>query len=107
MMAGFYFGYRVRDNQQSNPEAAALGVSIDSSNVSKTPIATLPVEGVFWIKSGQNPVCPPTHPIKGTFQSDGGSFYTTTNKTYERIKPDICFASLEFAKDQVGFVQKF
>lgn len=107
MTAGFYFGYRVRDNQATSPEVVAAGGIFETNLESRSSIPILPTEGVSWIKSGQNPVCPSTHPIKGTFQSDGGTFYTKDNKTYDRVKPDICFATLEFARDQAGFVQKF
>jgi hypothetical protein len=34
-------------------------------------------------------------------------YYTKTYKSYEKTKPDICFASEEFARDIAGFIKKF
>ena len=102
---GFYFGYKTREAQAV--DLVDSGVSTAAKEIEKKEIKALEVEGVFWILPNKDPLCPETHPVKGTFSSNSGNFYTKDNKTYERVKPDICFATEDFARDKAGFIKKF
>lgn len=111
---GFFFGYKTKVND-ATPETslATTSSSISSSSVTTSvsnqrATSVTNTTEVFWIKVGTNPVCPETHPIKGKFDSSTAKFYyTTENKNYDRVRPDICFTTENFAKDVAGFVKKF
>jgi hypothetical protein len=112
---GFYIGWKVKEANSTNSNtnlaqnniltSQAAAQTEKSANIPK--IESLPVEGVSFIKANNPKNCPETHQIKGTFTLDVGYFYTKENKSYDRVKPDICFASEEFAKDTAGFIKKF
>jgi hypothetical protein len=34
-------------------------------------------------------------------------YYTKENKSYDRVKPNLCFKNEGFAKDVAGFVKKY
>lgn len=109
---GFFFGYKTKVNNGSTDTAttATSSPANSASSISSTASTTLTntTTDVFWIKVGTNPVCPDTHPIKGKFDSSTAKFYyTTDNKNYDRVRPDICFTTENFAKDTAGFVKKF
>ncbi len=103
---GFYFGHKTGINQ-----VLATVVKQDIDNPKPTTKADnlkiIPTQGVYWVKANQEPKCPDTHPIKGKFTTGGNKFYDSTYKTYDKIKPDVCFVSVEFAKNESGFTQKF
>ena len=77
------------------------------ANSSSNTSSLKATSGVFWIKSGQQPVCTNDYPVKGKFDAPASFYYTRESKTYDRVKPDICFASEEVARDVAGFIRKF
>ena len=97
--AGFWLG--ARWNQAKEPiviiEEADAAVQVEAQEV----------PGVYWIPIGEAPICPETHPIKGKLGSDAPVFYTKANDWYDRIKPQLCFASEEYARNEAGFLQKY
>lgn len=101
---GFYLGFRY--NQVKNPIINESTVKDISSKV-ETELITREVEAIQFIKANQDRKCDENHPIKGTFNSDNGNYYLKSNKSYDRIKPDICFATENFARDSAGFLKKF
>lgn len=112
---GFYLGYKNRDSKvetvvsstlttQTNSPVQVSSNKTDNQNQTTTPSN----QAVFWIKVGENPICPENYPIKGKFDSSSAKFYyTTDNKSYDRVKPDICFTSEDFASNTAGFIKKF
>jgi hypothetical protein len=62
---------------------------------------------VYWIAIGTEPVCPPTHPIKGKVTNQVNNYYTPDNTFYNRVKPNLCFVSEVYAKDVAKFIKKF
>jgi len=115
---GFFFGYKTKVNTVStlelassnNSNASLSSLAIPVTTTSSQATAVNPISGadVFWIKVGTNPVCPETHPIKGKFDTSTAKFYyTTENRSYDRVRPDICFTTEAFAKETAGFVKKF
>jgi hypothetical protein len=110
--AGFYFGYRNNrtDQKQEIASQNVAGViesqGLESSENSQN-FESKKIEGVFWIKAGEKPVCPDIFPIKGKFDSPVNIFYSKENKFYDRVVPHICFVNVEFARDEAGFLQKF
>lgn len=111
---GFFFGFKTKVDTSSNEAVIASSSASSSSTSSIATTTTSPatnntsITDVFWIRVGTNPVCPETHPIKGKFDSSTAKFYyATDNKSYDRVRPDICFTTENFAKDVAGFVKKF
>ena len=106
---GFYFGYKNAKSSASTNQTSSGSFTPISTAESKpqTEIKAVNVDGVMWIKAGQDPICPSDHPVKGTFSDNFGNYYTKDNNRYDRIKPDICFATEEFARDTAGFIKKF
>lgn len=109
---GFYLGYKNKEAKVQTP-----GISIDI-NSSSNPPHNQPVaepqngltqqNSVYWIKVGTEPICPPEFPIKGKFDTSTAKFYyTKENKFYDRVRPDICFGSEEFALNVAGFLKKY
>jgi hypothetical protein len=107
---GFYFGYKNKEARESQnsllvsnkPSTASLETEklITAGDLKDIP-------EVYWIRSGEEPVCPQSHPIKGKFDSAVNLYYTKENKFYDRVKPNLCFVHEVFAKDIAGFVKKF
>ncbi len=105
-VTGFWFGYK--NAKASIKEKEEVTISNNPAiKQSSIEVKALDVEGAYWIKAGQQPVCPENYSIKGTFSDNSGSYYTKDNPRFDRIKPDICFASEEFARDKAGFIKKF
>lgn len=109
--SGFYFGYK---NSESKKLSTFNGISNQSAKIStidspssSQSSSVLPVTEVFWIKPDADRVCPPEYPVKGTFQPDLGNYYTKDNSRYDRVKPDICFVTEDFAQKKAGFIKKF
>lgn len=107
LTVGFFFGYRLRDSQASADKLNTSLYSKQSDSASSQSVSVIPVEGVSFIKVNQPPECPTSHSVKGVFDANLGYYYTQSNKSYDRVNPDICFASEEFARDIAGFVKKF
>ena len=103
---GGYFGYRY--SQSSNPSLNKNTLSDLEAKQSETvKIVAKEVIGIQFIKANQDRKCDENHIVKGTYNSDNGNYYVKSNKNYDRIKPDICFATEEFARDTAGFLKKF
>jgi hypothetical protein len=103
--AGFYFGYKSRQIQLDRPVANNT-VSAEPG-ATTTKIVAKEIPGIFWIKPGMTPSCPKDYEIKGRFDNVANVYYTPESKTYGRIKPDICFATEETARDTAGFIKRF
>ena len=112
-LTGFYFGYKNRDSQISKDSANQIVIQTVDSTSSETKGKVEGVseakspEGVFWIKLGQEPVCPKEHPIKGKYRDSSKIFYSPENKSYTRVKPDLCFSTEDFAIKEAGFIKQF
>lgn len=114
---GFYLGtkyvaYKKAEDSTDQIIQQALENVNSSSSSSSSPVnainlATTSNPDIFWIKTGTKPECPQTHPVKGKFDSNANVFYLPDNKSYNRVRPDICFASKEFAEIQAGFLVKY
>ena len=106
---GFYFGFRVGGtNNLSQTKTEYSNSNMSSSNSATVKIESKEVPGVFFFKiNSADHVCPIDYKVKGTFGTDTGNYYLENNKNYARIKPDICFASEEFARDSAGFIKKY
>jgi hypothetical protein len=107
---GYYFGYKSAKAQveltASKDEIAKIAETVNSP-VTNEKFVAKEIPGIFWIKTNQEPVCPKEYPIKGTFNSNSGNYVIKSYKNYEKTRPDICFATEEFAKDTAGFIKKF
>lgn len=60
-----------------------------------------------FIKPNEPKICQDPYYIKGVYRDGFGYFYDKTNTFYQRVKPDLCFISVESARDYAGFIQKF
>jgi hypothetical protein len=96
---GFWLGYKA----QKPAEASVQG----AKTIVEKKVDALAVPGVSWIKAGETPSCPESHPIKGKFDSYTGYFYAPDHKGYDKIKPVICFATEEYASKTAGFLKKY
>jgi len=101
---GFYFGFQYAHKKDLSLKAE-FNEQVESNAEVNQEIK--PVEGVFWIKSGADPICPSTHPIKIKFDSGVCFFYTKENKSYSRVKPNICAVDENFALNEMGCLKKF
>lgn len=100
-LLGFWTAKRIyeKKDNHSNKKTEISQVSSSQNMVAKE------VDGVFWIKAGESAVCPETHKIKAKFNQGVGFFYTPENKSYNRVKPEFCLATEEYAKN-AGFLKK-
>jgi len=101
---GFYFGFNYANKQANLSAITSLNESSESYTTNKE---IKPIEGVFWIKSGEDPICPNTHPIKVKFDSGVCFFYSKENKSYSRVKPNVCAVDENFALKEMGCLKKF
>ena len=97
--AGFWTAKRIYEKKNSI-KSFTTSFSASSEN-----IIAKEVDGVYWIKAGEEAVCPDTNPIKAKFDAGVGFFYTQDNKMYSRVKPELCLASEEYAR-KAGFLKK-
>lgn len=116
---GFYFGYKNAEATFTNPDFIAEYQSTLSSSDSKKSSSSsnsleivIPEDkelesNVVWIQINEEPICPPTHPIKGKFNNSANVYYTKENNFYNRVIPHICFASEEYAREVAGFIKRF
>ena len=103
---GFYLGYRFSQINSPVVNESTLK-DISSKGEIEAQIVTREVEAIQFIKANQDRKCDENHPVKGTFNPDNGNYYLKSNKSYDRIKPDICFATENYARDSAGFLKKF
>ncbi len=106
---GFYFGTEYNQNSDEGKGQTVGSENFDmvAGTIEKKEIIALEVEGVYWIKAGEEPICPEDHPIKGKFDPTANVFYTKENKFYSRVKPHVCFATEDFAETKAGFIKKY
>jgi hypothetical protein len=113
---GFYFGAKsskVKLKEELSKQEKIQSLAISESSLEKSNIKVEassvgePVAGAYWIKVGQAPICPETHPIKGKFDSKVNIYYTPDYPKYDKIKPEICLSDEAFAKDIAGFIKKY
>lgn len=97
---GFWLGMKIQ-----TPGVTSKSVSV--ATVIDKKVEALAVPGVVWIKAGEEPKCPSTHPIKGRFDTYTGYYYMPDYKTYDKIKPVVCFATEDFAAKTAGFLKKY
>jgi hypothetical protein len=109
---GFYFGYKTSSAQTNEKsfsllEAQAQGKA-DAVALTQQSSAVTPkeVDGVQWIIPGQKPECDTNHTIKGKFDKNTNYFYAPGHKSWEKVIPQICFATEDFAQSK-GFLKKF
>lgn len=102
ILGGFYFGYKFKS---SHNMAQASGFVTDSrvatadySNVITAPMS----EMAFPDKDGE---CVEPYLIKGKFDGSDKKYYTTNNKFYKRVKPQICFMKEEDVT-KYGFIKQ-
>lgn len=118
---GFYFGYKnaeatftdsdfIAEYQESLAQDSSKNTSSKDSDDSLEVIIPEDKElesNVVWMQINEEPICPPTHPIKGKFDNAANVYYTKENNFYNRVIPHICFASEEYAREVAGFIKKF
>jgi hypothetical protein len=107
--AGFYFGFKTSQAQSTNLKATKSDIKAiaESANSKQDTIIAKEVDGVHWILPGQKPECPETHKIKAKYNtSNNGVFYTKENKSYDKVTPQLCFATEDFAVSK-GFLKKY
>ncbi len=104
---GFYFGYQYSTSQNSGFVATPEDIQNSVDSLEREEIVALEVEGVHWIKAGEEPICPQEYPIKGKLDTSVNVYYTKDNKFYNRVKPHLCFANEDFASEEAGFIKKF
>ncbi len=102
---GFYYGFRYHENNFGGVDLVKLKDTTES--LERVEVKTKEVEGIFWIKSGEDPICPNTHPVKIKYDSGVCFFYTKENRSYSRVKAHVCSATEDFAKNQMGCLKKF
>jgi hypothetical protein len=95
---GFYIGFKVKPS-----EGTAQSEQITESTKVKIVEKSLPE--VYFFKTEEKRECPADYTIKAKFGTDLPVFYTTENKFYDRVKPELCFTSSESAK-KLGFTEK-
>ncbi len=112
----FFLGYKFQSVQiQTTNEDELIAATLnsietgDSENTSSTFINQQGPDfsNVYWIPIDTEPVCPPTHPIKGKVSNQVNNYYSPDNTFYNRVKPNLCFVSESYAKDVAKFIKKF
>jgi len=100
---GFFFGQKARQN----PITATVADVNKIANISKEEIKYIETQipEVYFFKLDENRICPKDYKIKAKFGTDAPIFYTLENKSYNRVKPELCFVSKEKALEK-GFVEK-
>lgn len=106
--AGFYFGFKTSQAQNSNLTATKNDIKAIAETSNKAENITVKeVDGVYFITPGNKPECPESYKIKAKYNtSNTGIFYTNDNKNFEKVIPQLCFATEDFAKSK-GFLKKY
>lgn len=109
----FFLGYKfqsvqVRTNTQDELINKTLQQIQNTSNSSSVSINSqaADIANIVWIEVGQEPVCPPSHPIKGKVDQVN-YYYTPDNNFYGRVKPSLCFVNETYARDIAKFIKKY
>ncbi len=100
---GFFFGQKVKQN----PVTATVADVNKIAKISQEQIKYIetPLPEVYFFKLDESRICPKDYKIKAKFGTDAPIFYTFENKTYDRVKPELCFVTKEKAIEK-GFVEK-
>lgn len=109
IVVGFYFGYKNAEAKlqfTTTPEDIAI-VANNIQDSATGNIQTESIPGVYWVKVGEEPICPREYPLKGKFDGTVNIFYAPSNKFYDRVKPQVCFATEKFAIEEAGFIKKY
>jgi hypothetical protein len=104
---GYYFGSKVTTKALQDQQKVEIAKVADNVEKKTENIVAKEVSGVQWFKPNTEPKCDESHPIKGAFRSGDGIYYTKDFKNYAKTKPDMCFATEEFARDTAGLIKKF
>ena len=103
-MLGMKYSEGLHKLTAEKSDIAAIANNLQSTENVK--LVSKSVDAIQWIKNNENPACNADHPIKGVSSKDP-KYYLKSNKNYEKIKADICFATEEYARDTAGYVKKF
>lgn len=106
-VSGFYFGFKYSEGQDEGFTATTSDIKGVAEQVENVEVITKELEGVYWIKAGEDPTCPKDYPIKGKYDGTVGFFYTKENQFYNRVKAALCFATEDFAENSAGFLKKY
>lgn len=104
---GYYFGTKVATKAMQDQQKTEIAKVVENVEKKSENTVTKEVIGVQWFKPNSEPKCDDSHPIKGVFRSGDGVYYTKEFKNYAKTKPDMCFATEEFARDSAGLIKKF
>ena len=102
---GFFFGQKVKSQQNLNTSTKDDITKI--ANVAKEQVKYIEtaVPEVYFFKVTEDRICPKQYQIKAKFGTDAAVYYLKTNKSYDRIKPELCFVSAQKAIEK-GFIEK-
>lgn len=102
---GFFFGAKSKVSETKTFAATTQDLAkIAETKQEEIKIIEKEIPEVYFIKTGDERQCPKDYPIKGKFDTVP-IFYTTQNKTYNRVNPHLCFAT-EVRAIENGFVEK-
>jgi predicted PolB exonuclease-like 3'-5' exonuclease len=104
---GYYFGSKVSTKEMQDKQKVEIAKVVENVEKKTENIIAKDIPGVQWIKANTEPKCDALHPIKGVYRGDSAFYYTKNYKNYDKTKPDMCFATEEFARDTVGLIKKF
>ena len=107
VFAGYWLGSKNTEARAIKEKEQAVAEVIEQNKTKPPEVKALEVVGVHWLKLNELPQCPSTHPVKGKVNSDGGIYYSTDHKNWGKIKPQLCFANEEYARDKAFFEKKY
>ena len=99
---GFFIGQKTT-KVESSPETSKASDHTQSQVETKIIVKELPEVHFFKAEAGR--ICPENYTIKAKFGTDLPIFYTSENKFYDRVKPELCFLNKERALEH-GFTEK-
>ena len=104
---GYYFGTKTATKALQDQQKIEIAKVVENVEKKTENVVAKEVSGVQWFLPNTEPKCDPQHPIKGVFRSGDGIYYIKSYKNYEKTKPDLCFATEEFARDTAGMIKKY
>jgi hypothetical protein len=102
---GFFFGQKVKAQQNLNTSTKDDIANIAKIAKEEVKYIETPIPEVYFFKIGEDRICPKGFQVKGKFGTDAPVYYLKTNKSYDRVKPELCFVSPEKAIEK-GFIEK-
>lgn len=114
-VGGFYFGGKSTENRlakdyESRYEISTFAQEINSTGAelqTTTESLALEIPGVHWIRVGEAPICPESHPLKGKFDKNVNIYYLPDYPQYDKVKAQICLSDEQFATQSAGFIRKY